>query len=86
MAFFEEVIITDSKVLIPHLIRIRFYIRLHLICIGQAVGAVKHIHHGNKFCNRFIIQSEPLHGGAVRINSVGTVVSDGHRQCNDLFG
>ena len=68
------------------LIRIRRYIHLHLICIGQAVGAVKYIHNGDQFGDAFIVQSEPLHGGTVGVNSVGAVVGDGHRQGDDLLG
>ena len=61
-------------------------IRLNLICIGQAIGAVKHIDHGDKFSHALIVQSEPLHGGAVGINSVSAVVGDGYRQGDDLLG
>ena len=68
------------------LIRIRHNIRFHLVGIGQAVGTAEYIHHGNDFCNCFIVQSEPLHGGAVGINSVRAVVGDGNRQSDDLFG
>jgi hypothetical protein len=70
----------------PLLIRIRYYIRLHLIGIGQTVGAVKHIHHGNQLCHSLIVESEPLHGGTVGVNSVSTVVGDRNRQGDDLFG
>ena len=41
-----------------------------MILIGQAVGAVEHIHHGDQFCDAFVVQSEPLHGGTVGVNSV----------------
>jgi len=68
------------------LIRVRGYIRFNLIGIGQAVGAVKHIHHGDDLSHCLIVQSEPLHGGTVGVDSVGTVVGDGYRQGDDLFG
>ena len=68
------------------LIRIRCHVRFHLVCIGKAVGAVKHIHHGNDLGHTRIVKSEPLHGGAVGMDSVGTVIGDGYRQCDDLFG
>ena len=68
------------------LIRFRCYIRFHLVGIGQAVGAVKHIHYGDDLSHGLIVQSEPLHGGAVGVDSVGTVVGDGYCQRDDLFG
>ena len=68
------------------LIRVRGYIRFNLIGIGQAVGAVKHIHHGDDLSHCLIVQSEPLHGGAVGVDSVITVVGNGYRQGDDLFG
>ena len=57
-----------------------------MISIGQAVGAVENVDDGNQFSHSFIVQSEPLHGGAVGVDSVGTVVGDGYRQGDDLFG
>jgi len=55
-------------------------IGLNLIRIGQAVGAVKHVHYGDQFCHPLVVQSEPLHGGTVGVNSVSAVVGDGNRQ------
>ena len=77
---------TNPNIAILGLIRVRCYIRFHLVGIGQAVGAVKHIHHGDDLSHCLIVQSEPLHGGAVGVDSVGAVVGDGYRQRNDLFG
>ena len=71
---------------IKGLIRVRCYIRFHLVGIGQAVGAVKYIHHGDDLGNCLIVQSEPLHGGAVGVDSVGTVVGDRNCQRDNLFG
>ena len=68
------------------LIRVWYHICLHLIRIGQAVGAAKYIHHGDKLCDGFIVQSEPLHGGTVGVNSVSAVVGNGHRQGDDFLG
>ena len=68
------------------LVWFRHNIRLYLIGIGQAVGTVKDINHGNQFCNGLIVQSEPLHGGTVGIDSVIAVVGNGYRQGDDLFG
>ena len=68
------------------LIRIRCYIRFNLIGIGQAVGAVKHIHHGDQFCYALVVKSEPLHGGTVGVDSVSAVVGDGRRQGDDFLG
>ena len=65
---------------------VRHYVRLHLIRIGQAVGAVKHIDYGNQFGHSLIVQSEPLHGGTVGVDSVGTVVGDRDGQGDDLLG
>ena len=68
------------------LIGFRHDIRFYLIRIGQAVGAVKHVDHRNQFGHSFIVQSEPLHGGTVGVNSVGAVVGDGNRQGDDFLG
>ena len=68
------------------LIRIRYDIRLHLIGIGQTVGAVKHIHYSDQLCHSLIVQSEPLHGGTVGVNSVVAVVGDRNCQGDNLFG
>ncbi|CAB1057386.1 hypothetical protein D1BOALGB6SA_2139 [Olavius sp. associated proteobacterium Delta 1] len=36
-----------SKLTKGHLIGVRHHVGLHLIGVGQAVGAVEYIHHGN---------------------------------------
>ncbi len=76
----------NPSIAILGLIRVRCYIRFNLVGIGQAVGAAKHIHYGNDLSHGLIVQSEPLHGGTVGVDSVGTVVGDGYRQRNDLLG
>ena len=57
-----------------------------MILIGQAVDAVEHIHHGDQFGDAFVVQFEPLHGGTVGVNSVGTVVGDRDGQGDHLLG
>jgi hypothetical protein len=57
-------------------IRIGYYIRFHLICIGKAVGTVEDIHDGDDLGYCPIVETEPLHGGAVGVNSVITVVGN----------
>ena len=67
-------------------LRFRYDIRLHLIGIGQAVGAVEHIHHGDQLGHSLVVQSEPLHGGTVGVDSVGAVVGDRDGQGDHLLG
>jgi hypothetical protein len=67
-------------------VRIRANIRLHLVGVGDPVGPVEDVHHGDDLADRLVVQSEPLHGGAVGVDSVLAVVRDGHRQGDDLLG
>ena len=57
-------------------VRIRSYIRFNLVSIGQAVGTAKNINYRKNFCQGFVVETKPFHGGAVRVYSVSTVVSD----------
>ena len=50
-------------------------IGLNLIRIGQAFGAVEHIHHRDQLRHPLVVQSEPLHGGTVGVNSASAVVN-----------
>ena len=68
------------------LVRIGAYIRLHLIGVSKAIGAIEDVHDRDDFGNTRIVQPEPLHGGAVGVNSVGAVIGDGHRQGDDFLG
>ena len=55
------------------LIRVRDHVGFYLISIGQAVGTLEHIYHGDDFSDGLVIQSEPLHGGTMGVNSVRTM-------------
>lgn len=67
---------TEVEWVSNHLVRVRCHIRLNLVGVGQAVGAVEHVNYGNNFSDCFVIQTQPLHGGAVGMNSVNAVVGD----------
>ncbi len=58
------------------LIRVGGNIRLYLVGVGQAVSAVKHLYHGYQLRNRFVIQTQPLHGGAVGMDSVDAIIGN----------
>jgi hypothetical protein len=61
-------------------------VRFDLIGVGDAVGATEHVHHGHDLADGLAVQPEPLHGGAVRMDSVLAVVGDRDRQGDDLLG
>ena len=47
---------------------------------------IEKAHDGQHFSQTFGVESEPLHGGRMRINSIRTAVSDRYCQSNDLLG
>jgi hypothetical protein len=61
-------------------------VRLDLVGVGEAVHQVEQPDDGQHFAQTLIVQTQPLHGGGVRVNSVATVVRRRHGQGDDLLG
>jgi hypothetical protein len=62
------------------------HVRLHLVGIGETIHLVKQPDHGQHFSQGLRIESEPLHGGGVRVDSVRATVGHGDRERDDLLG
>jgi hypothetical protein len=50
------------------------------------VGATEHVHPGHDLADGLVVKPEPLHGGAVGVDSVLAVVGNQDRQGDDLLG
>jgi hypothetical protein len=57
-----------------------------LISVGEAIHLIEKPDHREHFSEAFNVKSQPLHGGGVRINSVGAAVGNGDRQGDDFLG
>lgn len=67
-------------------VRTRSYVRFDLVSVRDAVGAAEDVHHRDDLADGHVVQPEPLHGGAVGVDSVLAVVGDRDRQGDDLLG
>ncbi len=56
------------------LARFREDIRFDLISIGETVHQIEQADDGQHLAQTLIVQTQPLHGGGVRVNSVAAIV------------
>lgn len=61
-------------------------VRLDLVGVGEAVHQVEQADDGQHLAQTLIIQTQPLHGGGVRIDSVTAIVGRRYGQGDDLLG
>jgi len=61
-------------------------VRLDLIGVGEAVHQIEQSDDGQHFAQTLIIQTEPLHGGSVRVDSVAAIIRRRHGQRDNLLG
>ncbi len=61
-------------------------VRFYLVGISEAVHQVEQADDGQDFAQALVVQTQPLHGGRVGINSVTAIVGRRYGQGDDLLG